>query len=74
MLVEHWVRNAPRPSKVELYLLDISHVLLKTVYTPAIETLHDVPVRIIHGNFHDLPRYAMLTQARGQHQLYPLIA
>ncbi len=73
LLVEHLIRSAPRPPKVELYLLDISHVLLNAAYKHATETLHDVPVRTIHGNFHDLPRYSMLTQARGQHRIYTLL-
>lgn len=74
MLVEHLQQSLPRPPKLELFLLDISHVLLNAAHKHAVETLPNVPVLTVHGNFHDLPRYTMLTQPRERcRRLYSLL-
>lgn len=74
MLVEHLQRALPRTNKLELFLLDISHVLLNAAHKHAVETLPTIPVLTVHGNFHELPRYAMLTQPRERcRRLYTLL-
>ena len=74
MLVEHLQRNFLRLPKLELFLLDISHVLLNAANKHAVETFPHLPVRTVHGNFHELPRYSMLTQWRERcRRLYTLL-
>ena len=74
MLVEHLQRSLPRPPKLELFLLDISHVLLNAANKHAVETFPHLPVLTVHGNFHELPRYSMLTQPRERcRRLYTLL-
>ena len=74
MLVENLRRCLPRPPKLELYLLDISHALLNAANRHAVETLPDLPVLTVHGNFHELPRYSMLTHSRERcRRLYTLL-
>jgi transcriptional regulator with XRE-family HTH domain len=74
MLAEHLLQSLANPSKLELYLLDISHVLLNAAHKHATETLLNVPVLTVHGNFHELPRYSMLTQPRERcRRLYTLL-
>lgn len=74
MLVEQLQRSLPRPPKLELFLLDISHVLLNAAHRHAVETLPHIQVLTVHGNFHELPRYSMLTQPRDRcRRLYTLL-
>lgn len=73
MFVEHLQRNLPRPPRLELYLLDISHVLLNAAYKHGVETFPHLSVLTVHGNFHELPRYSMLTQPRDRRRLYTLL-
>lgn len=74
LLVEHLQQRMPQPPRLELFLLDISHVLLNAAHKHAVETLPDIPVLTVHGNFHELPRYAMLTQPRDRcRRLYTLL-
>jgi transcriptional regulator with XRE-family HTH domain len=74
MLAEHLQPLLPKPPKLELYLLDISHVLLNAANKHAVETLPNIPVLTVHGNFHELPRYTMLTQPRDRcRRLYTLL-
>ena len=74
LLVEHLQRSLPQLHRLELYLLDISHVLLNAAHKHAVETLPEIPVLTVHGNFHELPRYSMLTQPRERcRRLYTLL-
>lgn len=74
MLVEHLQQFLPRPPRLELFLLDISHALLNAAYKHAAETLPQIPIMTVHGNFHDLPRYSMLTHSRERcRRLYTLL-
>ena len=74
MPVEHLQRSLPRPPKLELFLLDIRHVLLNAAHKHAVETLPTTPVLTVHGNFYELPRYSMLTQPRERcRRLYTLL-
>lgn len=49
-------------TRPELYLLDVSHALLNAAHKHATEELPDLRVLTVHGNFHELPRYTMMTQ------------
>lgn len=74
LLVENLKQKLPKSAKLELFLLDISHVLLSAAHKHATEKLAGIPVRTVHGNFHELPRYAMLTQPREHHRrLYTML-
>ena len=46
----------PAPPDLQLYLLDISHVLLSEAYRTALDSLapRRIPVFAIHGNFNDV--------------------
>ena len=73
-LVDQLLQCLPTNQKPELYLVDISHALLNAAYKHASEELPDVRVLTVHGNFHELPRYTMLTQPRGRRlRLYTLL-
>lgn len=74
LLVDHLQRLMATPARLELYLLDISHVLLNAANKHAVDALPNIPVLTVHGNFHDLPRYSMLTQHRDRvRRLYTLL-
>lgn len=52
----------PSPPDLQLYLLDISHVLLSEAYRSAINVLapRRIPVFAVHGNFHDVSKNPQL--------------
>lgn len=55
--------DAPRPSDLSLFLLDISQPLLSVAFEHATEVLagrKGVSVTAVQGNFHHLPRYRQL--------------
>lgn len=58
-----------------LFLLDISHTLLARAYEHATLVLRPgVDVKAVHGNFHDLQRYAMIHGGPGKPpRLYTLL-
>lgn len=69
-LVQHLLTQCKKPD-IELMLFDISQPLLNTAYQHAIDTFgeqSDVHTLLVHGNFHDLPRYPQVsyTPARGR--------
>ena len=53
----------PSPPDLQLYLLDISHVLLSEGYRTALNALapRRIPVFAIHGDFNDIARNPLLT-------------
>lgn len=73
MLVEQMLPHLPAASKLDLFLVDISHALLNAADKHAAERLREVRVRTLHGNFHELPRYPMLTQPRDRRRLYTML-
>ncbi len=52
----------PAPPDLQLYLLDISHVLLSEAYRTALDSLapRRIPVFAIHGNFNDVSKNPLL--------------
>jgi hypothetical protein len=54
--------HMPRPPDLQLYLLDISHVLLSEAYRTALDSLapRRIPVFAIHGNFNDVSKNPLL--------------
>ncbi len=52
----------PSPPDLQLYLLDISHVLLSEAYRTALDALapRRIPVFAIHGNFNDVSKNPLL--------------
>jgi len=67
---------ATRGAIGKLHLLDFSHVLLARARQHAADVLRPlgVPVKAVHGNFHDLLRYSMLHGGPGKpRQLYTLL-
>ena len=52
----------PAPPDLQLYLLDISHVLLSEAYRTALDALapRRIPVFAIHGNFNDVSKNPLL--------------
>ena len=73
-LVHQLAQRLPIAASPELYLVDISHALLNAAHKHASEELPDVRTLTVHGNFHELPRYTMLTQPRARRRrLYTLL-
>ena len=63
--VQHLLTECRSPD-IELVLFDISQPLLNTAYQHAIDTLGEQPgvhTLLVHGNFHDLPRYPQVSYA-----------
>ncbi len=52
----------PSPPDLQLYLLDISHVLLSEAYRTALDSLapRRIPVFAVHGNFNDVSKNPLL--------------
>lgn len=57
-LMQRFADLMPAPPDLQLYLLDISHVLLYSAYRYAFDTLapRRIPVAAIHGDFHDIAK------------------
>ena len=57
-LMQRLADSMPPPPDLQLYLLDISHVLLAEAYRSALDSLapRRVPVFAIHGSFYDIAK------------------
>ena len=63
--VQHLLTECKSPD-IELVLFDISQPLLNTAYQHSIDTLGEqsaVHTLLVHGNFHELPRYPQVSYA-----------
>ena len=61
-LMQRLADRMPAPPDLQLYLLDISHVLLSEGYRTALNSLapRRIPVFAIHGNFNDIAKNPVL--------------
>ena len=61
-LMQRLADQMPAPPDLQLYLLDISHVLLSEAYRTALDALapRRIPVFAIHGNFNDVSKNPLL--------------
>jgi len=57
-LMQRLADSMPPPPDLQLYLLDISHVLLAEAYRTALDSLapRRIPVFPMHGSFHDIAK------------------
>ncbi len=62
VLMQRLADLMPSPPDLQLYLLDISHVLLSEAYRTALNSLapRRIPVFAVHGNFNDISKNPLL--------------